>query len=217
MTATDQPISINCKKTCERLKSECSFVINLLPMSLNASDLPTALPVPKDDGACDHLPGSTLPAISLRSTSGRLVNLAEITPPTVFFFYPRNAQPHETIPEEWNLIPGARGCTPHSCGFRDLHAEFKALGFQVFGLSTQDTEYQKELVQRVHLPFEILSDADFKLVAALRLPVFDYHGVRLVKRMAWIVEGGKIVKVFYPVFPPDKNADEVLTWIKSRR
>lgn len=186
-------------------------------MSSNLSSLPVSLPKPEDDGACDHLPGRALPPISLTSTAGRLVNLAELTAPTVIFFYPRNAQPHETIPEEWNLIPGARGCTPHSRGFRDLHQEFQALGFQVFGASTQDTEYQKELVHRVHLPFEILSDADFKLVNALKLPTFEYHGLRLVKRMAWVIEGGKINKVFYPVFPPDKNADEVLTWLKARR
>jgi peroxiredoxin len=186
-------------------------------MSSNLGNLPASLPVPVDDGACDHLPGRVLPPISLQTTAGRLVNLAELTAPTVIFFYPRNAQPHETIPEEWNLIPGARGCTPHSCGFRDLHQEFKALGFQVFGASTQDTDYQKELVNRVHLPFEILSDAHFELVNALQLPTFEYHGLRLIKRMAWVVEGGKIIKVFYPVFPPDKNADEVLNWLKARR
>jgi peroxiredoxin len=184
--------------------------------SSNLSDLPLTLPKPEDDGACTHLSGSALPPISLPSTGGRLVNLAELTAPTVIFFYPRNAQPHEAMPEEWNVIPGARGCTPHSCGFRDLHREFQALGFQVFGASTQDTEYQKELVQRVHLPFEILSDAEFKLVNALRLPTFEFRGLRLVKRMAWIIEGGKIAKVFYPVFPPDKNADEVLVWLKAR-
>lgn len=186
-------------------------------MSSPLTDLPTSLPVPQEDGACHHLPGSALPHISLPSTGGRMVDLDNLTAPTVIFFYPRNAQPGEEIPEAWNVIPGARGCTPHSCGFRDLHQEFKALGFQVFGASTQGTEYQKELVQRVHLPFEILSDAEFKLVDALRLPTFEYNGLRLVKRMAWIIESGKITKVFYPVFPPDKNADEVLAWLKSRQ
>lgn len=186
-------------------------------MSSNPSKLPSSLPEPKDDGACNHLPGRALPSISLPSTAGRLVNLAELTAPTVIFFYPRNAQPHETIPEEWNVIPEARGCTPHSCGFRDLYREFQALGFQVFGASTQDTEYQKELVHRVHLLFEVLSDAGFQLVNALQLPTFEYGGLRLVKRMAWIIEDGKITKVFYPVFPPDKNADEVLAWLKARQ
>jgi peroxiredoxin len=144
-----------------------------------------------------------------------MVNLAELKVPTVFFFYPRNAQPHEPIPEEWNLIPGARGCTPHSCGFRDLHHEFKTLGFQIFGLSTQDTDYQKELVNRVHLPFEVLSDAKFELADALQLPTFEYRGLRLFKRMAWVVEDARIIRVFYPVFPPDKNADEVLNWLRA--
>lgn len=186
-------------------------------MPSDLTNLPASLPVPEDDGACNHLPGRALPSITLPSTAGRMVNLAELNVPTVLFFYPRNAQPHEPIPEEWNLIPGARGCTPHSCGFRDLHHEFKMLGFQIFGVSTQDTDYQKELVNRVHLPFEVLSDAKFELVNALQLPTFEYHGLRLLKRMAWVVEGGRITKVFYPVFPPDKNADEVLSWLKSRR
>jgi peroxiredoxin len=146
-----------------------------------------------------------------------MINLAELNVPTVLFFYPRNAQPHEPVPEEWNMIPGARGCTPHSCGFRDLHQEFNMLGFQIFGVSTQDTDYQKELVNRVHLPFEVLSDAKLELVNALRLPTFEYRGLRLLKRMAWVIEDGKIAKVFYPVFPPDKNADEVLNWLKARR
>ena len=150
-------------------------------------------------------PGRALPPIALQSTAGRMVNLAELKVPTVLFFYPRNAQPHEPIPEEWNLIPGARGCTPHSCGFRDLHQEFKRLGFQIFGVSTQDTDYQKELVNRVHLLFEILSDAKFELVNALQLPTFEYRGLRLLKRMAWVAEDGTITKVFYPVFPPDKK------------
>ena len=186
-------------------------------MPLDYATLPTSLPVPEDDGACSHLPGRALPAVTLPSTAGRMVNLAQLNIPTVLFFYPRNAQPHESIPEEWNLIPGARGCTPHSCGFRDLHQEFKLLGFQIFGVSTQDTDYQKELVNRVHLPFEVLSDAKFELVKDLRLPTFEYRGLRLLKRMAWVVEDGKITRVFYPVFPPDKNADEVLNWLKARR
>lgn len=181
------------------------------------ANLPTSLPVPKDGGECSHLPGRALPLILLPSTAGRMVNLAELNVPTVLFFYPRNAQPHESIPEEWNMIPSARGCTPHACGFRDLHQEFKMLGFQIFGVSTQDTDYQKELVNRVHLPFEVLSDAKFELAKALQLPTFEYRGIRLLKRMSWVVESGKIAKVFYPVFPPGKNADEVLTWLKIRR
>ena len=185
-------------------------------MPSDLASLPASLPVPEDDGACSHLPGRALPPITLPSTAGRMVNLAELKVPTVLFFYPRNAQPHESIPEAWNMIPGARGCTPHSCGFRDLHGEFKLLGFQIFGVSTQDTDYQKELVNRVHLPFEVLSDAKIELVNALQLPTFEYRGLRLLKRMAWVVEDGKITKVFYPVFPPDKNADEVLNWLKAR-
>jgi peroxiredoxin len=185
-------------------------------MSSDFAGILPSLPVPQEDGACDHLPGCSLPSILLPSTAGRLVNLAALTTPTVIFFYPRNAQPHEAVPEDWNAIPGARGCTPHSCGFRDLNQEFKSLGFQVFGASTQTTDYQKELVDRMHLPFEILSDANFKLVDALQLPTFEYRGLRLVKRMTWIIENGRITRVFYPVFPPHKNADEVLNWLKAR-
>ena len=186
-------------------------------MPSDLANLPVSLPVPVDDGACSHLSGRALPPIVLPSTAGRTVNLAELNVPSVLFFYPRNAQPHESIPEDWNIIPGARGCTPHSCGFRDLHQEFKTLGFQIFGVSTQDTDYQKELVNRVHLPFEVLSDAQLELVKALQLPTFAYRGLQLLKRMAWVVEDGKITKVFYPVFPPDKNAEEVLNWLRARR
>jgi len=183
--------------------------------------LPADLPLPVNDGACDHLrgmelPAVELPAVELPATSGRVVNLAELQEPTVIFFYPRNGQPGDTIPAEWDAIPGARGCTPHSCAFRDLHEEFRALGFQVFGASTQDSGYQRELVERMHIPFEILSDAEFRLVDGMRLPTFEFNGQRLVKRMAWVIEGGRIVKVFYPVFPPDKNADEVLGWLRKR-
>lgn len=186
-------------------------------MTSDLANLPASLPVPENDGGCSHLLDRVLPRVVLPSTAGRMVNLAELNVPSVLFFYPRNAQPHESIPEEWNMVPGARGCTPHSCGFRDLHQEFKLLGFQVFGVSTQDTDYQKELVNRVHLPFEILSDAKFELARALQLPTFEFRGLRLLKRMAWVVEGCKITRVFYPVFPPDKNADEVLAWLKVRR
>jgi peroxiredoxin len=179
--------------------------------------LPKDLPVPEDDGACDHLPGTPVPALTLLSTRGRQVRLDEQSRAlTVFFFYPRTGRPGQAIPAEWDRIPGARGCTPHSCGYRDLYSEYRAAGAAVFGVSSQNTDYQRELVQRTQLPFEILSDSAFALTDALRLPTFVFEGVRLIKRLAFVAEERKIVKVFYPVFPPDQNATTVLTWLKSR-
>lgn len=179
-------------------------------------ELPKDLPAPEDDGACNHLPGKEIPALSLASTAGRHVRLHEQAQSrTVFFFYPRTGRPGVAIPKEWDRIPGARGCTPHSCAYRDLHAEFGKLGAAVFGVSSQDTEYQQELVRRTNLPYEVLSDREFRLTDALRLPTFKFEGVRLIKRLAFVAERGRIVKVFYPVFPPDRNAETVLSWLKS--
>ena len=179
--------------------------------------LPEGLPVPQDDGACNHLPGMRMPELLLPSTSGRGVPLrAASHHRAVFFFYPRSGRPGEAIHPDWDAIPGARGCTPHSCGYRDLHAEFAMRGASVFGVSCQDTEYQRELVERAHLPYEILSDAEFRLTEALRLPTFEYRGMRLIKRLALWTEAERIVKVFYPVFPPNRNAEEVISWLRSR-
>lgn len=158
-----------------------------------------------------------MPHIVLGSTAGGRVDLQEASQElAVFFFYPRTGRPEEAAPEGWDLIPGARGCTPQSCGFRDLYDEFRDLGVGVFGVSTQTTAFQQELVGRIHLPFEVLSDAHFELTDAMRLPTFSYTGMRLLKRMAWVVAKGRIEKVFYPVFPPDRNADEVLSYLRSR-
>jgi peroxiredoxin len=186
-------------------------------MSDRLFDLPKDLPIPEDDGACSHLPGKEIPALSLASTSGRTVRLHEQAQSrTVFFFYPRTGRPGVAIPETWNQIPGARGCTPHSCGYRDLHAEFRKLGAEIFGVSSQDTEYQRELVARTGLTYEVLSDREFRLTDGLRLPTFVFEGIRLLKRLAFVTEKGRIIKVFYPVFPPDRNAETVLAWLKYR-
>ncbi|MBI3440508.1 MAG: peroxiredoxin [Proteobacteria bacterium] len=176
--------------------------------------LPDNLPVPVDDGSCDHLQGANIPSIEMQTTQGRFVNLKDITQvSTVIFFYPRTGEPNKPVPPDWDLIPGARGCTPQSCGFRDLYQEFKSMGFQIFGASTQETSYQQEFISRSHIPFEILSDKDYQLTEALHLPTFTYGGIRLLKRMAWILKNGKIVKVFYPIFPPNTCAETVLNWI----
>jgi peroxiredoxin len=180
--------------------------------------LPANLPVPLDDGACDHLPGMKVPSILLRSTKGRMVNLAEPSSERmVVYIYPRTGAPGSTVPGNWDEIPGARGCTPQSCSMRDHYREAKALGAEIFGLSTQTTEYQKEAVERLHLPFEILSDVDFKFTHALNLPTFTYEGVTLDKRLTLVIKDGKIEKVFYPVFPPDKHGEQIVAWLKRKQ
>jgi peroxiredoxin len=176
--------------------------------------LPANLPQPVDDGAADHLVGMSMPPVSLRSTAGRTVDLSSLSAPrTVVYCYPMTGVPGKPLPEGWDMIPGARGCTPQACDFRDHHQELSALQTDVFGQSTQTTEYQHEMADRLHLPFEILSDAEFTLCDALRLPTFQICGLRLVKRLSLIIRDGRIEQVFYPVFPPDKSSDQVIHWL----
>jgi peroxiredoxin len=178
--------------------------------------LPADLPVPVDDGACDHLVGMSVPPIALPSTSGRDVVLAEAgRPRAVVYAYPRTGVPGEASPDGWDMIPGARGCTPQSCSFRDHHQELLDLGTEVFGLSTQTTAFQQEMAARLHLPFEVLSDADLRLTRALRLPTFEVAGMTLIRRLTLIVQGGRIEHVFYPVFPPDQSAAQTLAWLRA--
>ena len=177
-------------------------------------ELPKDLPVPQDDGGARHLTGARLPAIALEATDGSRIDLSALIGRTVVYVYPRTGDPNQGVPEGWDAIPGARGCTPQSCAFRDYFADLKRLGVtQLFGLSTQTTDYQREAVERLHLPFAILSDTDLALTRALDLPTFVYNGMTLLKRMAWVIDEGTIAKVFYPVFPPDKNAEEVMAWL----
>ena len=184
--------------------------------------LPADLAVPVDDGAADHLRGAVVPPLALPATSGATVDLATLARgPAVLFFFPRTGEHGRASGPQWDLIPGARGCTPQSCGFRDLHAEFRALGVTVAGVSTQTVDYQREFAERTHVPFDLLSDAELRLTRALRLPTFEYPvasggPTTLIKRMAWYVEDGRIRHVWYPVFPPDRNADTVLAWLRSR-
>jgi len=188
------------------------------PGTHNPNILPPNIPAPQDDGAADHLTGMTLPDLALRATSGGPVNLSKLAGRTVLYIYPRTGVPGVDLPPGWNDIPGARGCTPQSCAFRDHHAELKTLGVaQLFGLSTQDTAYQQEAATRLHLPFAILSDEKLAFTNALRLPTFTVAGMTLLKRMALVIDDGAITKVFYPVFPPDKNAEEVVAWIQASR
>lgn len=185
------------------------------PGTHNPQVLPPDIPVPQDDGASDHLKGMRLPDVALPATSGEAVQLSRLPGRTVVYIYPRTGVPGVDPPDGWDMIPGARGCTPQSCSFRDHFAELKARGVaRVFGLSTQDTAYQKEAAARLHLPFAILSDEKLALTKALRLPTFTAAGMTLLKRMALVVDDGVITQVFYPVFPPDKSAAEVLAWLE---
>lgn len=184
-----------------------------MPRSDDLYSLPGDLPAPLDDGACAHLPGMALPSLRLRATTGDWVDLAALAGRTVVYAYPRTGRPDVEPLAGWNAIPGARGCTPQSCAFRDHFQELRALGAAVFGLSTQTTDYQQEAVERLHLPFALLSDADLALTHALRLPTFSIEGMTFIKRLTLIVRDGRVEHVMYPVFPPDANAGEVARWL----
>ena len=179
--------------------------------------LPADLPVPQDDRLCAHLPGKLMPPVPLRATTGEWVRLDQSTTPwTVVYAYPRTGTPDKDSPPGWDAIPGARGCTPQACSYRDHHREIESLGASVFGLSTQTTEYQREMADRLHLPFPILSDADLALTSALRLPTFKYGDWTLLKRFTMILQTGRIAHVIYPVFPPTADAPAVLEWLRGR-
>ncbi len=183
---------------------------------VDLSSVPTDLPAPLDDGACAHLVGLPMPPIVLEATSGGPVDLAALPAGrTVLFAYPMTGRPGVALPPGWDEIPGARGCTPQNCAFRDAHAAFAACGASVYGLSTQDGAYQREMAERLHLPYPVLSDAGFALTEALGLPTFEADGVRLLRRATLIVHDGTIEHVFYPVFPPDRSADAVLEWLRA--
>lgn len=178
--------------------------------------LPDDLPVPDDDGACDHLVGAEMPAIVLPATVGDPVDLRALPGPrTVLFLYPRTGQPGQALPPGWDDIPGARGCTPQNCAFRDHHGELQARGAAVYGISTQDSAYQREAAERLHLPFPLLSDADQALTGALRLPTFHVDGMTLLKRVTLVVRAQRIEHVVYPVFPPGESAEHVIAWLRD--
>ena len=177
--------------------------------------LPPNLPVPVDDGMAAHLPGTALASVALPSTTGDIVDLSRIKGRTVVYCYPRTGRPDEESPEGWNLIPGARGCTPQSCGFRDHYRELHDLAAEVYGLSTQSTADQKEAADRLHLPFPLLSDQRLEFASAMRLPTFEVQSMRLIKRLTLIIRDGMVDHVFYPVFPPDRNAQDVVDWLNA--
>lgn len=181
--------------------------------------LPDNLPVPLDDGACDHLRGMLLPSIDLPATSGITTDLSkEVGSWVIVYCYPRTGRPDQASlggEEAWNAIPGARGCTPQSCAYRDHHAELTTLNATIYGLSTQDTESQQEAATRLHLPFPLLSDAQFNFARALRLPTFTFEGLDLIKRLTLIIRAGRIEEVFYPVFPSNADAERVVEWLTN--
>lgn len=175
------------------------------------------IPAPADDGAAAHLKGMAIPPVALAGTDGNSITLAALPGRVVVFAYPRTGEPGKIgLTEDWDLTPGARGCTPQTCSFRDLIGDLKAAGAgHVFGLSTQDTDYQREMTQRLHVPFPVLSDHRLELARALNLPLMEVVGVMLLKRLALIIDDARITHVLYPVFPPDRNAADVLAWLKA--
>jgi peroxiredoxin len=192
-----------------------------MPMTTNQPDLLAVdwsrIPAPVDDGGARHLEGLNASDLSLPATDGTRVSLAGLPGRVVVYAYPRTGRPGQiSIVEDWDMIPGARGCTPQSCAFRDQHRELLVAGAsRVFGLSTQDTDYQREAVERLHLPFPLLSDEKLELTRELRLPTMEVAGLVLLKRLTLVLDDGRITKVFYPVFPPDQNASEVLAWLRT--
>ena len=177
------------------------------------------IPAPSDDGAAAHLVGMTIPPVTLVATDDTSVTLSGLRGRTVVFAYPRTGEPGKiSLVDDWDMIPGARGCTPQTCSFRDLFAELKAAGAaRVFGLSTQSNEYQTEMAGRLHLPFPVLSDEKLEMTRALKLPTMAVAGLTLIKRMALIIDDARITHVFYPVFPPDQNASDVLAWLQKHK
>ena len=177
------------------------------------------IPAPTDDGGTKHLTGVQVPDVPLAATDSTQVSLGKLAGRVVVFAYPRTGEPGKpSLVDDWDMIPGARGCTPQTCAFRDLHKVLIEAGAaRVFGLSTQDTAYQRAAVERLHLPFPLLSDEKLALAKALRLPTMEVAGMTLIKRLALIIDDGRITKVFYPVFPPDRNAGDVLAWLQEHR
>ena len=181
----------------------------------NYNQLPPDLPIPTDDGATNHLIGMTLPKISLKSTRGDLINLGRLRGKVVIYCYPMTGQPNVPLPEGWDQIPGARGCTPQSCSFRDHYQDLQALGAEVVGLSVQTTEYQKEMANRLHLPFPVVSDMNYQFQKALNMPTFVAAGMTLLKRVTLIANNGVIEAVHYPIFPSDSDPAWVINYLKG--
>lgn len=181
------------------------------------TDLPQDLPKPEDDGACDHLHNRSLPPVKLNTTNNEVIDFSSIKGRVVIYLYPMTGQPDKALPDGWDEIPGARGCTPQSCSFRDHHSELKKLNTSVYGLSTQNTQYQKEAANRLHLPFPLVSDNNLEFINALNIPTIEVDGMVLSKRVTLIANNGIIEKVFYPVFPANENANQVMAYLNANK
>lgn len=181
----------------------------------NYQQLPDNLPIPSDDGSTDHLRGMKLPNVLLKATNGEFINIAKIKGSVVIYCYPMTGRPNVDLPEGWNEIPGARGCTPQSCSYRDHYQELQALGAEVIGLSVQTTEYQKEMVDRLHLPFLVFSDINYEFQKALNMPTFLAQGMTLLKRVTLIAKDGVIEAVHYPIYPSDSDPAWVIDYLMS--
>ncbi len=176
------------------------------------------IPAPKLDASLEHLNNFIIPEIKLSSTSGDEIDLSKLIGLTIIYVYPMTGQPNVALPEGWDEIPGARGCTPQSCSFRDNFSELKKLNIKnIFGLSSQTTKYQKEMSERLHLPYPILSDEKLVFANALKLPTFKVDNMSLIKRITLIINNNKIIKYFYPVFPPDQNVNDVIFWLRKSK
>lgn len=179
--------------------------------------LPQGLPKPEDDGACNHLYNISLPSIKLNTTNDESIDFSLIKDRVVIYLYPMTGQPDIALPDGWDDIPGARGCTPQSCSFRDHYSELKVLNTSVYGLSTQNTQYQKEAANRLHLPFPLVSDNSLEFINALNIPTIEIDGMVLSKRVTLIVNNGVIEKVFYPIFPPNENVNQVMAYLITNK
>jgi peroxiredoxin len=202
------------------LKPEALWIVTMKNLQAPPDiifSIPADLPIPLDDGACDHLENMQMPNISLWSTEGREINLSSLAGWNVIFCYPMTGRPGVSIPEGWVQIPGAAGCTPQVCSYRDNHAELRRNGVGIYGVSTQTSEAQNEAVNRLGLPYPLLSDADHAFSSALILPLLEVGGLKLIKRLTLIIHDGEIKKCFYPVFPPDRNVDEVIAWLSENQ
>jgi peroxiredoxin len=182
----------------------------------NLNELPKDLPVPQDDGAADHLKGKRLPNVKLAATNGQVIDFGDLPGTVVIYCYPMTGQPHVPLPDGWDQIPGARGCTPQSCSFRDHYQEIRALGADVIGLSVQNTDYQKEMAERLQLPFPVASDIYYEFQKALNLPTFQAAGMTLIKRLTLVVKNGVVGAVHYPIFPSDSDPDWVIGRLKTQ-
>ena len=216
MRLTWDDTTVHGDRTLQRIRLAVrGATLNVLGRADDIHTIPADLPVPEDDGAADHLLGAAVPTLALKATTAETIRLDQLKERAVLFCYPRTGRPDEELPPGWNAIPGARGCTPEACGFRDAHAQYAERGVRVLALSTQSPQYQREMADRLHLPFPVLSDERLELTNALRLPTFETSGWTLLKRLTLVIDDGRISHVFYPVFPPDAHAAWVLDWLRT--